>query len=319
MRLGLLAICACLFPLCGAGQQGAAFRADVQLVNVSFSVRDSNGKLVNSLTKDDFDVYEDGVPQKIAFFARSVDVPLTLGMVVDISGSQSSFVKAHEKDLKTFLNNALGSKDRVFLMCFANRLRLVTDYSAPGKDLAAALSGFLGVHDKSVYPELGPDEIRTAGTAFYDAIYYSATQMLGNVDAGRKALLVLSDGEDNSSAHHMMDAIEASQTNNVLLFTVRYTEIEGRRLSARNKYGMSVMTRISKETGGADFDAREKGLAEDFRQIGDQLRSAYEISYHSTNPDVDGTFRKISIKAKDPSSKVIAKTGYYSKSPAAVK
>ena len=302
----------CLLPLCGPGQQ-AEFRADVQLVNVGFSVRDAQGKLVTALAREDFEVLEDGMLQKISFFARSEDVPLTLGLVVDISGSQSSFVRAHEKDLKTFLATALGPKDRAFLMCFANRLRLVTDFSAPGKDLAAALTGFLSTRDKSVYPELGPSEDRILGTAFYDAIYYSATQMLGNVQSGRKALLILSDGEDNSSAHHMMDAIEAAQSNNVLLFAVRYTEIEGHRLNARNKYGMSVMTRIAKETGGADFDARDKGLADDFRQIGDQLRLAYELSYHSTNPEVDGTFRKISIRVKQPGLAAVAKTGYYSK------
>lgn len=300
-------------PRCGLCQE-AEFRADVQLVNAGFSVRDTQGKLVTTLDRDDFEVLEDGVPQKISFFARSVDVPLVLGLVVDISGSQSHFVRAHEKDLKTFLTAALGAKDRAFLMCFANHLRLVTDFSPPGKDLAGALAGYIDAHDQSIYPELGPKEIRTAGTAFYDAIYYSASQMLGSVKEGRKALLILSDGEDNSNAHHMMDAIEAAQSENVLLFTVRYTEIEDHRLNARNKYGTSVMTRIAKETGSADFDASEKGLAEDFRQIGEQLRSAYELSYHSTNPDADGTFRKISIRAKQPGLKVVAKTGYYAKS-----
>src|ERR1039457_6463103 len=159
----------CLLPLCGPGQQ-AEFRADVQLVNVGFSVRDAQGRLVTTLAKEDFDVFEDGVPQKIAFFARSVDVPLTLGLVVDISGSQSSFLKPHEKDLRTFLRAALTPKDRAFLMCFGNHLRLVADYSTPERDLAAALAGFDRAKDVSVYPVLGPKEIRTAGTAFYDAI-----------------------------------------------------------------------------------------------------------------------------------------------------
>ena len=305
-------ICVCLLAVCGAGQR-AEFRADVQLVNVGFSVRDAQRKLVTSLGREDFEVFEDGVPQKISFFARSVDVPLMLGLVVDISGSQSSFVRAHERDLRTFLTTALGPKDRAFLMCFGNRLRLVTDYSAPDKDLAAALAGFMDARDKSAYPELGPPETRILGTAFYDAIYYSATQMLGNVREGRKALLILSDGEDNSSAHHMMDAIEAAQSNNVLLFTVRYTEISGHRLNARNKYGMSVMSRIAKETGGADFDAREQGLVENFKAIGEELRSAYELGYHSTNTAADDTFHKISIRPKDASLTVRAKTGYYAR------
>lgn len=276
-------------------------------------MRDSQGKLVTNLIADDVEVLEDGVPQKIAFFARSVDVPLTLGLVVDMSGSQGSFLKPHERDLRTFLRAALTPKDRAFLMCFGNHLRLVADYSGPDRDLAEVLTGYGRVKDPTAYPELGPKEIRTAGTAFYDAIYYASVQMLANVENGRKALIIFSDGEDNSSAHHMLDAIEAAQTNNVLLFCVRYTQIENHRLNARNKYGTSVMARIAKETGGADFDAREKGLAENFAQIGEQLRSAYELAYHSTNTSMDDTFHKISIRAKNANLTVRAKTGYYSR------
>ena len=290
-----------------------AFRADVHLINLGFSVRDRQGKLVSGLTQDDFEVLEDGVPQKIAFFAKSEDVPLTLGLVVDISGSQGSFLKPHEHDLRTFLHSALAPTDRAFLTCFANHIRLVTDYSAPNRDLAKALGGYEHVKDVSEYPELGPKEIRTAGTAFYDAIYYSTVQMLAPKDGGRRALIIFSDGEDNSSAHHMLEAIEAAQTNDVLLFCVRYTEVKNDRLTARNKYGTSVMARIASETGGADFDAREKGLAENFRQIGEQLRSAYELGYHSTNPSSDNTFHKITIRPKDPALTVKAKTGYYAR------
>ena len=302
---------ACLIPYLCLGQ--TAFRTDVHLINVGFSVRDGQGKFVTNLTQDDFEVLEDGVPQKIAFFARSVDVALTLGLVVDISGSQGSFLKPHEKDLRMFLRAALTPRDRAFLMCFGNHLRLVADYSTPDRDLAAALTGFDRAKDVSAYPELGPKEIRTAGTAFYDAIYYSSVQMMDNAEGGRKALIIFSDGEDNSSAHHMLDAIEAAQTNNVLLFCVRYTEIRNDRLTARNKYGTSVMARIAREAGGADYDAREKGLAENFKEIGEQLRSAYELGYHSSNTSTDDTFHKISIRAKDASLTVRAKTGYYAR------
>jgi len=302
---------ACLLPSLCLGQ--ADFRADVHLVNISFSVRDVGGKLVSGLTPDDFEVLEDGVPQKIAFFARSEDVPLTLGLVVDISDSQGTFLKPHEKDLRTFLRSALAPKDRAFLLCFGNHLRLVADYSPPERDLAEALMGFDRLKDVSEYPELGPKEIRTAGTAFYDAIYYATIQMLANTDGRRKALVIFSDGEDNSSAHHMLDAIEAAQTNNVLLFCVRYTNVQHQRLNSRNKYGTSVMARIAKETGGADFDAREHGLAENFKAIGEQLRSAYELGYHSTNTRADDTFHKIAIRAKDASLTVRAKTGYYAR------
>ena len=313
MKPSRLCLFACLL-LPSAAQQ--PFRVDVQLINVGFSVRDSSGKLITNLTQDDFEVIEDGVPQKIAFFAKSVDVPLNLGLVVDISGSQGMFVKQHHKDLKTFLAEVLTPKDRAFLACFASHPRLVTDYSPSAKFLADALEGYQGTDNKGDYPILGPREIRTQGTAFYDAIYHSARLMLSNVERGRKALIIFSDGEDNASAHHMMDAIEAAQTNNVLLFCVRYTEVRNGRLNSRNKYGTSVMERIARETGGADYDAREKGLAENFKEIGEQLRSSYELGYHSTNPEADDSFHKVVIRGKagTPAAglTVRAKTGYYS-------
>jgi len=299
----------------------APFRVDVHLVNVAFSVRDTEGKLVKGLHQDDFEVLEDGVPQKIAFFAASADMPLNLGLLADVSGSQESFLKLHRRDLETFLQATLGAADRAFLVCFANRVRLVNDYTSKPAELSDALADFHGAGTKGKgkaaktpapsYPDLGPRDIRILGTAFYDAIYYSIAERLAGADRGRRALILFSDGEDNSSAHHMLDAIEAAQSNDVPLFSVRYTEVRGGRLNARNKYGISVMERIARETGGADFDARAKGLADNFRQIGEQLRASYELAFHSTNPVSDRTFRKISIRAKDPRLTVRAKTGYY--------
>ena len=288
-------IAVCLLPPFCLAQPD--FRTDVHLVNISFSVRDSHGKLVTGLTQNDFDVLEDGVPQKVAFFAPSQDVPLTLGLVVDISGSQGSFLKPHEKDLRTFLHAALAPQDQAFLLCFANHIRLVANYSKPDRDLAAALTGFDRLKDVSEYPELGPKEIRTAGTAFYDAIYYSTVQMLAKTDGGRKALVVFSDGEDNSSAHHMLDAIEAAQTNNVLLFCVRYTEVHNQRLTARNKYGTSVMARIAKETGGADFDAPSR----DWRTI--PGKSASSCAPLTNSAIIRPTLRTTTPSAKSPSAR----------------
>jgi Ca-activated chloride channel homolog len=289
------------------------FRVDVQLVNVGFSVRDAEGHLVSGLGRDDFEVLEDGVPQKIAFFARSSDVPLNLGLIVDISGSQGSFVKPHQRDLKAFLDTVLSTRDRAFLLCFANHPRLVAEYTSSPRVLVDAFLGYEKVRDTAAYPELGPFEIRTAGTAYYDAIYHSVNQMFQKVERGRKALIVFSDGEDNSSAHNEMDTIELAQSNNVLLFCVRYTNVRNGRWNSRNKYGRSVMERMARDTGGAGFDAQEKGLAENFREIGEQLRNSYELAYHSTDPERDGTFRKIAIRAKRPGLTISAKAGYYAR------
>jgi Ca-activated chloride channel family protein len=232
----------------------------VNLVNVAFSVRDARGALVENLTKDDVEIFEDAVPQKISFFARSTDVPLTLGLIVDVSGSQDHFSKQHEQDLEVFLKEVLGPKDRAFLVTFANHIRLISDFSPSGMEIIERMKEYKerdrGKNKKkhAEFPELGPLESRDLGTAFYDSIYYSVTEKLAR-ENGRRALLLFSDGEDNSSSHEMMTTIETAQAENVLVYAIRYTEKEHGKLTPRNKYGTSVMDRIAKETGGAHIDA----------------------------------------------------------------
>jgi Ca-activated chloride channel family protein len=277
---------------------------------VAFVARDANGALVNNLTQDDVDVIEDAVPQKIAFFSRSADVPLTLGLVVDASGSQDHFSKQHKNDLEVFFKDVLGSKDRVFLVGFGNHIRLVSDFSQSGGDLLEQWKQY----QKSTgrFPELGPREDRDLGTAFYDSIFYSVTEKLAQ-ENGRRAILLFSDGEDNSSSHNMMTAIETAQSENVVVYAIRYTDKEHGKLTARNKYGISVMDRIARETGGAHIDAETTDAHFYFRQIAEELRTSYELGYYPTDPLKDDSFRKIVIKPKREGVKVRAKTGYFSR------
>jgi len=285
-------------------------RVKVNLVNVSFSVRDSRGALVENLTKDDFDVLEDALPQKIAFFSRSSDVPLTLGLIVDASSSQDHFSKQHKHDLEVFLHDVLGQKDRAFMLCFGNHLRLVSDFTQSSAQILDGLNRF--EHDDQRFPELGPKESRELGTAFYDSIFYSVTEKLAN-EKGRRALLIFSDGEDNSSSHDMMTAIESAQSENVTLISIRYTEKSHGKLTARNKYGIHVMDRLAKETGGTAFDAELVDPHKYFQQISEELRSSYELAYYPTNAIKDDSFRKIMIRPKQEGLKVRTKTGYFSR------
>lgn len=304
-RLALL-----LTLLAVASYSQEAVRVKVNLVNVSFSVRDSRGALVENLTKDDFEVLEDAVSQKIAFFSRSSDVPLTLGLIVDASGSQDHFSKQHKNDLEVFLKDVLGPKDRVFLVGFGNHIRLVSDFSQSGGDLLDLWKQY----QKSTgrFPELGPREDRDLGTAFYDSIYYSVTEKLAQ-ENGRRAILLFSDGEDNSSSHNMMTAIETAQSENVVVYAIRYTDKEHGKLTARNRYGISVMDRVARETGGAHIDAETTDAHMYFRQIAEELRTSYELGYYPTDPLKDDSFRKIVIKPKREGVKVRAKTGYFSR------
>ena len=284
-------------------------RVKVNLVNVSFSVRDSRGALVDNLTKDDFELLEDAVPQKIAFFSRSSDVPLTLGLIVDASGSQEHYSKQHKHDLEVFLQNVLGPKDRAFMLCFGNHLRLVSDFTQSSAEILDGLTRF--EHDDKHFPELGPKESRDLGTAFYDSIFYSVEKLAS--EKGRRALLIFSDGEDNSSSHDMMTTIESAQSANVLLFPIRYTEKQHGKLTARNKYGIRVMDRLAKETGGGTFDAEIVDPHTYFHQIGEELHSSYELAYYPTNPIKDDSFRKIVIRPKQDGLKLRTKTGYFSR------
>ena len=307
MRTSMLA----LFLMASAACFGEEpLRVNVKLVNVAFSARDSRGVLVNSLTKDDVEVFEDAVPQKISFFAHSVDVPLTLGLIVDFSGSQDQFSKQHQHDLEVFLKDILGPKDRVFMICFGNHLRLVSDFSQSGPELIDRLK--LYQRSDKHFPDLGPKEDRELGTAFYDSIYYSVTEKLAN-ESGRRALLVFSDGEDNSSSHDMMSAIEAAQSANVLVYTIRYTEKQHGHLTARNHYGIRVMDRIAKETGGQAIDAETTDPKTYFQQIAEELRTSFELAYYPTNPLPDDTFRKIVIRPRQSGLTIRSKTGYFSR------
>ena len=282
----------------------------VDLVNVGFSVRDAHGDLVDQLTQDDVEIREDGVPQKIAFFARSVEVPLTLGLIVDVSGSQEHFSKKHQRDLEVFLKDVLRPKDRALMICFGNHIRLASDFTPSGTALLDGLKHF--EHGMEKIPELGPREERDLGTAFYDSIYYAVTEKLSK-ESGRRALLVFSDGEDNSSAHDMMTTIETAQSADVLVFTIRYTEKKHGELTARNKYGIRVMDRIARETGGAHIDAEITDPHTYFRQIAEELRASYELAYYPGNALRDDTFRKIVIRPRQPGLMVRAKTGYFAR------
>jgi len=301
----------CVLCACVAAQEPPNIRVDVNLVNIAFTVRDAQGALAAGLSRDDFEILEDGVPQRPSFFARSQDVPLTLGLIADASGSQEHFLHQHHHHLEEFLHEVLRPGDRAFLVCFGNHLRLVSDYTASPAQLIDSLNQF--EHGHAHFPDLGPVEDRELGTAFYDALYYAVTEKVATAESGRRALIVFSDGEDNSSAHHMMDAIETAQIADTRVYALRYTQREHGRLTARNKYGIRVMERIAHETGGQDYDAMQHDVRNVFRQIGEELRSSYELAYVSSNPVRDGSFRKVVIRAKVPGLTVRAKTGYYAR------
>jgi Ca-activated chloride channel family protein len=309
-RLSILSALWTVLP-CVLAQQPPSIHVDVRLINVAFTVRDEKGTFVTDLAKEDFEILDDGAPQPIAFFARSTELPLNLGLVLDMSSSQEHFIKRHKHDLETFLKTVLTPRDSAFLLCFGNHLRVASDFSPSAKEVMEGLNHY--DHKMEDMAEIGPHENRVEGTAFYDALYYSSNEKLSSKEGGRRAIVIFSDGEDNSSAHHMLDVIEAAQGENVVIFGMRYTESRHGRLTGRNKYGMRVMERLGRETGGADFDAEKDDLKKSFHEIDEQLRSTYELGYYAAPSLRDGTFHKLVVRPKRPGVTVRAKTGYFAR------
>src|SRR5579871_3048306 len=165
-----------------------SIKVDVNLVNVAFLVRDESGALAANLTKDDIEVFEDGVRQEVKFFGRSADLPLRLALVADVSGSQEKFIKLHNRDIGEFLKTSLTSRDRAMLICFGDHIRVVSDFTSSARDLIGALSEFQ--KGDRHFPELEPDNTRVSGTAFFDAIYLTAVRKLRNITGERKAMIV---------------------------------------------------------------------------------------------------------------------------------
>jgi VWFA-related protein len=291
--------------------QATTFHAETHLVTLTFSARDTDGHFVDSLSRDDFSVYEDGVEQKVSLFSRESELPLTLGLVVDASQSQEKFLQQHLRDIQIFLGSILRPQDQAFAVCFGDRLRLVSDLSSNPAVIADGLSKF----DKNShsFPELEPDETRSGGSAVYDAVFGSVTEKLARNPGHRKALILFTDGEENSSAHDEIDTIAAAQEADTLIYAVRYTQMKHNKLSADNRHGIAALHHMAEQTGGRDFDALHTDLPQTFKEIGDELRSVYSIGYYSTNKTPDNTFRKIVVESQTAGVTIRAKSGYYAR------
>jgi Ca-activated chloride channel homolog len=294
-----------------AAQVVPTIQVETHLIDSTFSVRDEQGKIVSDLTQEDFEILEDGVPQTIRYFGNHATLPLSIGLVIDVSGSQEKFVRQHEKDIETFLSHILGSADQAFAVCFGNHLRLVSDFTSAAQQITDGIHRYdKGSHN---FTELGPKEDRELGTALYDAVFYSISEKMAPIRHRRKILLLLSDGEENSSEHDLIDSIEAAQNADVLVYAIRYTELRHGTMNARDRYGVRALDHLTAQTGGRAFDARTTQVNEAFAQLAEELRGLYEVAYQSTNTTRDGSYRKITIQTRKLVLHAHSRTGYYAR------
>jgi VWFA-related protein len=283
--------------------EGPVIRAGISLVNVLASVRDKKNALIANLEQKDFQVLEDGKPRVIRYFAREADQPLTIGMLVDVSGSLASMIPVERRAGAQFFDKVLRDKDMAFVISFGKEAELLQDTTGSARLLQRGLndlrpnSGFQG-------PTPGTLPTTSAGTVLYDAIYLAAEDRLKQ-EAGRKVIILITDGADNGSKTSRSTAIEAAQKADAIVYSIYYHDPE-------YFSDPGVLKRISDETGGRMYEVgRDTNLDKIFAQIEEELRTQYSISFEPGNPVKDGSYHKLDVKAVSKDYKVQARKGYY--------
>ncbi len=289
------------------------FKAQVNVVNLFFNVKDKHGMLIPNLTKDDFQVFEDGKPQTIKYFSAESHEPLTLGIMIDTSASQTRVLDIEQEACAQFLHDVLRDKDLAFVINFDVDVDLDQDFTSNIRDLSRALNKMqINAGVGGGPPGLGGGPVPTTprGTLLYDAIYLGADEKLKN-EVGRKAMIIFTDGEDEGSRLRIQDAIEAAQKADTICYVIL---IADRGFYGGFGYsGDSDMQKLAQATGGRVIEVGNKQdrLKQAFDQIQNELRTQYNIGYSPTNNKLDGTYRKIQLKAKGGEYKVQARQGYY--------
>ncbi len=295
-------------------------KVNVNLVSLYFTVHDKHGALIPALSKDDFTIYEDKAPQKIKNFAAESNLPLTLGILLDTSGSQQNVLPLEQQAGSAFLERILRSKDEAFLISFDINVDLLSDYTNNAHALERGMNKAqinVGTGGGGV-PGIGQGPMPTSntprGTLLYDAVYLAAHDKLAQ-ETGRKALIILSDGEDQGSTEKLEGAIEAAQRANSLVFVILIADrpFYGRGMYTMGYSGDMQMKKLAEATGGRLIDVGNNGkkMEAAFDAIEQELRTEYVASYTPTNSKLDGSYRKIDMDVKGDGLKAQVRKGYY--------
>jgi VWFA-related protein len=315
------------------GAQERTFSAEVKVVNVLATVRSRKGDIVRDLNKNDFQLEEDGRPQTIRYFSRETNLPLTLGLLVDTSGSQRRLVGEERQASYRFLDQVLDEKkDLAFLIQFEREVELLQDLTSSRRELRAALALLEAPQPQRVNPRSfpAPGGRRQGGTSLYDAVLLASDELMKK-QAGRKALIVLSDGVDNASKVGIAEALEAAQRADTLIYSILFFDEEAYRVPMRPGPGMGrrrggypqpmptqapngkrILERLSKSSGGGFFEVSKKHpLEETYNRIQEELRSQYNLGYSPQRPDAPPGYHKIRLTTNQKGLVVQAREGYY--------
>ena len=284
-------------PTSDDDQSGAllTIRKRVDEVNVLFIATDKHGKFVRDLNQNDFSILDDHKPpQSILNFRRETDLPLHLGLLIDVSGSVHGRFGFEQDAATSFLQHSIRAGfDKAFIVGFNTQSQMSQDFTDNVQLLSA------GVHKLQ----------DGGGTALYDAIYRACKEkfLKDRPDhPARKAIVVVSDGEDNQSEYSRAQAIEMAQRAEVIIYAIS-TDDSGLILR-----GDKVLEQLAEATGGrAFFPYKMKDITHSFAAIEDELRSQYVVSYKPADFDADGRYRSIEISALKKDLQVRARKGYF--------
>ena len=300
----------------------ATFKVSVNLVDVFFTVKDKAGNLVPHLSKEDCSIEEDKQPQTLKTFVAETQLPLTLGILLDTSGSQERVLPLEQDVGSQFLARVLRQKDEAFLLSFDVDVDLLQDYTNSPKLLTRAMNkaeiNTAGGNGAGGIPGAGGGTIPTIGapkgTLLYDAVYLAANRKM-NQETGRKAMILLTDGEDQGSRYKIGEAIAAAQKSNVIVYVILIADRGF--YGGFGYYGFSAMKKMTEETGGRLIDVGNNGkkLEAAFQQIEDELRTQYVATYTPLNTKLDGGFRRLNVQCRGDGLKVQSRKGYFAPLP----
>lgn len=284
----------CAAALAQEAQPTPKFHVNVHLVNVFVNVTDATGAPVGGLTKEDFALSEDGVPQKIAYFERQTDMPLSMVLAIDTSGSVRKDMGVELHAAKDFLRALLRPVDRLDLIDFNSSVREVVPFTSDLRHLEWGLDNL----------DYGP------ATALYDAIYLSAQNLAPR--SGRKVLLVISDGGNTAGDMNYPQALDEAIRSEVMVYSLIDLPILSD--AGRDTGGEHALITMSQETGGKYYYADYGHLTEAFQKISEDLRTQYLLSYYPVQRRTETDFRQIQVTLKTHASFLLRyRPGYYAK------
>lgn len=288
--------------------QEETINLSARLVNVFFTVTDRRNSLITDIRREEVKVYENGQEQEIFTFVRQTDLPLTIALLIDISGSQEYTLPEEKRAAAQFIRSVIRpGKDVVSIVAFRDEVILMQDFTSTVSRLEEALARV-----RYTPPTRQDTDSKFGGTSLYDAIYLTASELLAR-QAGRRTILLLTDGEDTTSVYKLQQAIEQALRAEAIIFAIG--------IGDRFRYGINegVLKRLAQETGGrAYFPRTSEDLTKAFREIELELRSQYLVAYYPSASPPGGSYRSISIRIPTRRSvKVHHRRGYYAPKTAA--